>query len=118
MPPELLALIDNPALLVAVLFAGAMIGICVEKFVRWQNRREWQRRKARRSNVAPGPWEARSGAFFERTPDAADQLRTVMQARFTAQPLLNKSEARLFRAMDRMVIELAPPGWQVMMTGE
>jgi hypothetical protein len=47
-------------------------------------------------------------------PDAADQLRTVMLADFKAQPLLNKSEARLFRAMDKMVIELAPPGWQVM----
>ena len=47
-------------------------------------------------------------------PDAADQLRTVMKADFKAQPLLNKSEARLFKAMDKMVIELAPPGWQVM----
>ena len=46
--------------------------------------------------------------------DAADQLRTVMRADFKAQPLLNKSEARLFKALDRLVIELAPPGWQVM----
>jgi hypothetical protein len=37
-----------------------------------------------------------------------------MQSEFKTQPLLNKSEARLFRAMDKMVIELAPPGWQVM----
>ena len=37
-----------------------------------------------------------------------------MKADFKAQPLLNKSEARLFKAMDKMVIELAPPGWQVM----
>jgi hypothetical protein len=49
-----------------------------------------------------------------RAPDAADQLRTVMHAEFKAQPLLNKSEARLFRAIDKMVTELAPPGWQVM----
>ena len=48
-----------------------------------------------------------------RQPDAADQLRTVMRADFTAQPLLNKSEARLFRAIDRMVLE-ARPDWQVM----
>ena len=45
---------------------------------------------------------------------AADQLRTVMQAEFRPRRLLNKSEARLFRAMDKLVIELAPPGWQVM----
>ena len=37
-----------------------------------------------------------------------------MQADFKPQPLLNKSEARLFKAMNKMVIELAPPGWQVM----
>jgi hypothetical protein len=50
----------------------------------------------------------------KKVPDAADQLRTVMKADFKAQPLLNKSEARLFKAMDKMVIELAPAGWQVM----
>jgi hypothetical protein len=49
-----------------------------------------------------------------KVPDAADQLRTVMRAEFTAQPLLNKSEARLFGALDKLVVELAPPGWQVM----
>ena len=45
--------------------------------------------------------------------DAADQLRTVMRADFKAQPLLNKSEARLFKAIDKMVLELRPD-WQVM----
>ncbi|MFC7537852.1 DUF2726 domain-containing protein [Sphingomonas sp. GCM10030256] len=37
-----------------------------------------------------------------------------MASEFTAQPLLNRSEKRLFEALDRLVIELAPPGWQVM----
>jgi Protein of unknown function (DUF2726) len=114
MPPEIAALIEKPFLLVAILFVGALIGIQVGKFVRWQNRREWQRRKGRRGKAMPGPWEVSSAGFFERIPDAADQLRTVMKADFKPQPLLNKSEARLFRAMDKMVIELAPPGWQVM----
>ena len=36
-----------------------------------------------------------------------------MKADFKAQPLLNKSEARLFKAMDKIVLE-ARPGWQVM----
>jgi hypothetical protein len=49
----------------------------------------------------------------ERIPDAADQLRTVMKADFKAQRLLNKSETRLFKAIDKWVIELRP-GWQVM----
>jgi hypothetical protein len=101
-------LIDKPVLLVGVLFVGAMIGIYTEKFVRWQNRQKWQRRKGRRGEILG----------FERRPepvmDAADQLRTVMRADFKPQRLLNKSEARLFKAMDKMVIELAPPGWQVM----
>jgi len=37
-----------------------------------------------------------------------------MQAEFKPRRLLNKSETRLFRAMDKLVTELAPPGWQVM----
>ena len=106
MPPELVALIENPILLVAILFVGGVVGIYVEKFVRWQNRQKWLRRKGRRGEVLP--FER------ERVPDAADQLRIVMKAEFKPQPLLNKSEARLFRAIDNMVIELAPPGWQVM----
>lgn len=69
-------------------------------------------------------WHSNSGRVFAfqpkhdavpgKLPDAADQLRTVMKADFKAQPLLNKSETRLFRVLDKMVIELAPPGWQVM----
>jgi len=36
-----------------------------------------------------------------------------MRADFTAQPLLNKSETRLFKALDKIVLEMRP-GWQVM----
>lgn len=46
-------------------------------------------------------------------PDAADQLRIVMGASFTVQPLLNKSEARVVKELDRIVIG-CNPGWQVM----
>ena len=46
-------------------------------------------------------------------PDAADQLRIVMGAEFTIQPLLNRGEARVFRELDRIVIG-RNPGWQVM----
>ncbi len=48
-----------------------------------------------------------------RQPDAADQLRIVMGASFMIQPLLNKSEARVFRELDRIVIG-CNSGWQVM----
>jgi hypothetical protein len=60
------------------------------------------------------PFQPRHDALPHRALDAADQLRTVMRAEFKAQPLLNKSETRLFRVLDKMVIEMAPPGWQVM----
>ncbi len=108
MPPEIAALIDKPLSLIALLFVGAMIGIGIEKLDRWQKRRKWQRRQGRTGKVVA------FGAPRETMPDAADQLRTVMRAEFKSQPLLNKSEARLFKAIDRMVIDLAPPGWQVM----
>jgi hypothetical protein len=45
--------------------------------------------------------------------DAADQLRIVMSAQFSIQPLLNKREARVFRELDRAVIS-HNPDWQVM----
>jgi hypothetical protein len=119
MPPEILALIDEPLSLIAVLFVGALIGMAIEQAVSKQRREAWKRRnagkwKGRNKRLAPGPWTLRPDALPAKVPDAADQLRTVMRADFKAQPLLNKSEARLFRAMDKMVIELAPPGWQVM----
>jgi hypothetical protein len=108
MPPELIALVDKPVLLTAILFVGALIGIQVERFVKWDNRRKSPGRQQRRgAKVLP------FDAPRDRLPDAADQLRTVMRAEFKAQRLLNKSEARLFRAIDKQVLE-ARPGWQVM----
>src|SRR4028118_2367957 len=110
MPPEILALIDEPLSLLAVLFVGALFGVMVEQFVSKQRREAWKRRNA-------GRWQKPGGSarlIPPKVPDAADQLRTVMRADFKAQPLLNQSEAKLFKALDRMVIELAPPGWQVM----
>jgi hypothetical protein len=110
MPPELIALIDKPVLLIAVLFVGAMIGIYVERFVRWQNRQKWLRWKG----GGKGPFlQPKHDSIPGRPVDAADQLRTVMRAAFQQQPLLNRSEARLFRAIDKMVVEMRP-GWQVM----
>ena len=119
MPPEILALIDEPLSLLAVLFVGAMFGVLVEQFFSKQKREAWRRRnaggwKGKGKRPPASPWSPKPNAPPAKVPDAADQLRTVMTADFTAQPLLNQSEARLFRAMDKMVIELAPPGWQVM----
>ena len=77
---------------------------------RWSgDRRRWQSRSGTQFAVHP-----RHDPLLDRAPDAADQLRTVMRADFKPQALLNKSEARLFKVLDKMVIEMAPPGWQVM----
>lgn len=110
MPPEIVALIDKPLSLIAVLFVGAVIGMAIEQAVARQRRAAWRRRNGGRWKAFPPKHDAVPG----RAPDAADQLRTVMRAEFRAQRLLNKSEARLFKALDKLVIELAPPGWQVM----
>jgi hypothetical protein len=110
MPPEIVALIDKPLSLIAVLFVGAVIGMAIEQAVAKQRRAAWRRRSGGRAKGFPPKHDALPG----RAPDAADQLRTVMRAEFKAQRLLNKSEARVFKALDKLVIELAPPGWQVM----
>lgn len=119
MPPEILALIDKPVLLVGVLFVGALAGMAVEQIVSKQRRTDWRRRNAWRREMK----RARRGSASLRAIDggkaadpiavATDQLRTVLQAEFKPQPLLNRKEARLFSALNKMVDEVAP-GWRVM----
>jgi hypothetical protein len=100
-----------PYVIFAVVFAVAF------KFL--ERRFGWRRRNRRsgrwgnspRSKVIP--FQPKQDWVPGKVPDAADQLRTVMRAEFKAQPLLNKSEARLFRVIDKMVLE-AQPDWQVM----
>jgi len=119
-PPEIIALIDKPLSLIAVLFVGALTGMVVEQVVSKQRREAWKRRNAwrwqqnkRGSKAGGGLTKPSHDPVQQRAQDAADQLRTVMAAEFTVQPLLNKAEARLFRELDRMVIG-RNPGWQVM----
>ena len=112
---DLNALLDKPLLLLIVLAIGGMIGIGVEKLVTSQERARkrayWQGRnagKGKRGDIVPiKPAEAPSADF------AADQLKAVMKAEFRPRALLNKSEAQVFKALDRIVIE-RNPGWQVM----
>ncbi|MXO85924.1 DUF2726 domain-containing protein [Altererythrobacter aurantiacus] len=47
------------------------------------------------------------------TADAAEQLRIVMEANFQSRSLLNRPEAKVFKALDEAVIA-RNPGWQVM----
>lgn len=127
MPPEILALIEKPHLLIAVLLlqiavllVGAYAGMTIEQFLSkmrrqaWRERNRWRREKKRRGfDVARGPGLPKADPTSLKQLDAADQLRIVMGASFTIQPLLNKSEARVFKELDRVVIS-CNPGWQVM----
>ena len=122
MPPEIAALIDKPVLLALVLGIGAILGMLVERVVESQNRAKrrayWQARKGwKQSNTASGkshrliapPTKQR----IEPLTKATDQLRRVIECDFEARPLLNKSEARVFRELDQLVIG-RNSGWQVM----
>lgn len=120
MPPELIALTQKPHLLLVVLLAGVLAGMAVEKLLSEARRQKWHTRSrsgwgGRRTgaHVATGPWLPKASPVAPKRPDAADQLRIVMGATFTIQPLLNRSEARVFKELDRMVIG-CNPAWQVM----
>lgn len=120
MPSDLIALLDKPVLLSAVLFVGAIIGATVEQMRSKMRRRAW--RRSNRWRQRNKGWGSKVYEFKQKPTldiaapkrlDAADQLRVVMEADFAAQPLLNKSEARVFRELDR-IVQSCNPGWQVM----
>jgi hypothetical protein len=133
MPPEILALVDKPLYLIAILFVGAFVGMSIEQFTAKQRREAWKaRKKARgewverpRKGAPPGwrgPWpgqttrdaNAEAEAFLTRSgvPDAADQLRTVMGAQFKPKRLLNRGEEKVLAALEPIVASLEP-GWRV-----
>ena len=123
MPPEITALLDSPDLLfaaVALLALGALIGVTVERFAAQKRRQAWRERNRgrwtdhkSRGEIPTGPRPAKAEPTEPKQPDAADQLRIVMGADFSAQPLLNKSENRVFKELDWMVLS-CNPNWQVM----
>ncbi|WP_265518062.1 DUF2726 domain-containing protein [Nitratireductor luteus] len=120
MPPEIVALTEKPHLLIAILLVGAFAGMTIERFLSemrqqtWRERNRWRWQKKRGwGNTVSRQWNIRPDLQAPRKVDAADQLRIVMGANFTIQPLLNKSEARVFKELDGMVIS-CNPSWQVM----
>lgn len=73
-----------------------------------------------RTRVRKSPWRRASSERFKpasaqpsRQTDSADQLRTVMNARFERQKLMSKEEARVFLATER-AIKAAGLNWRVM----
>ncbi len=107
---------DFRLLLFAVLLIGISIGVSIDRFFSATRRPEWRRKSRQRweragkeQNISNGPTTPK----LQQQTDAADQLRIVMGATFTAKAILNKGEARVFRQLDRLVFG-CKPGWQVM----
>ncbi|MEN3976762.1 DUF2726 domain-containing protein [Emcibacter sp. SYSU 3D8] len=117
MLPEIFGPYDNQTYWIIALLLGAFIGSSLERLrsrvqrLMWRRRGRWKRTS--RSNVTSEPWTSSSDFKASKPPDAADQLRIVMGASFTVQSLLNKSEARVFKELDRIVLA-CNPDWQVM----
>lgn len=117
MPPEIQALLAKPELLIAVLAVGAVAGMAIEQLLAQMRRKAWRKKNAwrwdkkrQRTDTGAGPWSEPHPP----TPlDSVDQLRIVMASSFTAQSLLNKSEARVFKELDPIVAD-RNPNWRVM----
>lgn len=111
----------SPELFFAVLVAvsiGVIAGIGIEKLAAKGRRQAWLKRNRHRSDgsrreAGAAPWSRPRDQDTPKQPDAADQLRIVMSASYTIQPLLNKSEARVFKELDRVVLACNPT-WHVM----
>lgn len=110
---DLLALLDKPFVLLAVMAIGGVIGIGLENTLnridRESRRAYWRGRNAAKSKSG----SSSSKAGVRSADAAADQLKTVMRADFRSRALLNKAEAQVFKALDRIVIARNPQ-WQVM----
>ena len=97
MSTEFIALASEYYTILMLLAGGILIGVAVEQMRSAMRRSAWRERSSTRGSPT----------------DAVDQLRIVMRSDFDSQPLLNRSEARLFRELDRFVLE-RNPSWQVM----
>lgn len=112
---DLNMLLDNPLLLLLVLLAGALVGIVVEQGITridrekrqayWRGRKDGSGKASKIVSIKGGQPQA--------IDLAAEQLKTVMQASFTATPVLNKPERRLLACIDKALEELSP-GWRAM----
>lgn len=111
-------LLSRPFALLVVLSIGAAIGMAVE---RTGNNLNAAKRKAywRGRNDAKGKAKVVPMRSGERSANAAeanfaaDQLKLVSTATFTARALLNQAESNVFAALDKAVIA-RNPAWQVM----
>lgn len=106
--------------LVGALIAGAAIAMAIERVRATLRRRRWEAFKRSRPN--DGRSRNTNVSILDTTKpvpvskaptDTVDQLRIVMSASFSAQPLLNRGEARVFRELEA-IVAARNPRWLVM----
>lgn len=111
MTDDLNVLLDNPLLLFLVLLVGGLIGMSLEQVLssikRQKAKAYWQSRNSDKFRKHSNICKTDAGSAV------AEQLVTVMRAQFTSRTLLNKSEAKVFKALDAAVLN-RNPRWQVM----
>jgi hypothetical protein len=76
MPPEVVGLIEEPHLLIAILLVGAFAGMAVERVLSDKRRRTWRERNRwrwKRSEGYNGPWTPKPYPIAPKPTDAADQ---------------------------------------------
>lgn len=109
-------LLARPVVLFIVLAIGAAIGIGVERlaahFDKQKRKAYWRGRNDAKGKSKIVPIERPKGKP-EPADFAAEQLKIVSKAEFAQRPLLNRSEANVFAALDKAVIA-RNPRWQVM----
>lgn len=110
-------LLARPFALLVVLAIGAAIGMAVERFTHSaeaeKRKAYWRGRNAKKKGPTLNAVENGERKKAQRSDFAAEQLKVVSRAEFTSRALLNKSEAKVFEALDKAVIARNPK-WQVM----
>lgn len=104
-------ILSNLPGLVALVIAF-MLGTAVEQYRVKIRRAEWRLKHGPKYHTA-GTTSGRDGSPRTGVDFAAGQLSKVSRAKFSSRPLLNKSEANVFTALDKAVIA-RNSGWQVM----
>lgn len=119
MLPEIFELANIP-LALAALAVGVILGMGIEQLLARNNQKVGEANmpsllgaERPKTSISIGPWSSFPRKIQKRPLDAADQLRIVMGADFTVQPLLNQGEARVLKELDDIVLGRNPT-WQVM----
>jgi hypothetical protein len=97
------------ALVIGAIFLRSLFYRPTRREKNWRGKAQWSTDRSAPpiDRWVPAPQPA------QRPIDAADQLRKVLESRFSIQPLLNKSEARVLKELERIVFD-CNPAWQVM----